>query len=497
MSLYQQPSFVQYTGNGALRQYAVPFPYLERSHVFVTLNGVEQPFTWVNAQLIELATAPANGAGFTVRRRTPSAQVLVDFEAGSALQDEDLDLVAKQALFVSQEALDIAEAVITVDDDGALDANNLRIKNLGTPVAANDAARKSDVDGVVASASAATAASAAAALASENAAAASAVAANNVVTSGTVGAIRHDVVQSLTGPQQVQARANVAGAALVGSASQTFLVGAATVNDHAVSRAFGDGRYGRITTSPTALTGGATIPSTENGRFYSLALPTHQTAALPSTVGLMDGFSVVVYVTGLPAGYATAGINGNGKNILYRGSAVAFFNLIGNGEIFRFTWLSGLDQWLAECLQHPAQVRMSRSNSATTWQSGSTSFTPIVFDQSSGAAPFNISSTSQTLVPVIGVYNYRHRAHMSAIAGGGTSGNVDFIGTNVSTGAADSTEDYATRNLILNEDQGFFNIQNTRVLLPGNIVSAQYQMSVTTVWIFPGNNLQVITLVSR
>jgi hypothetical protein len=263
------------------------------------------------------------------------------------------------------------------------------------------------------------------------------------------------------------------------------------------SKAESNSRFYRTMTTPTALTSGQTIPNTESGGFYSMALPAVQTCALPSVTGLPDGFSVVLRGTGLPSGYATAGVNGNGKNILYRNSAVTFFNLIGNGEIFRFTWVSGLDQWLAECLQHPGQVRMSRTNSATTWQSGSTSFTPIVFDQSSGAAPFNITSSSQTLVPVIGVYSYRHRAYMSASAGGGTSGNIDFVGTNASNGAPDSTEDYSGKNLILNEDQSFFTLQNTRVLLPGNIVSAQYSMSVTTAWIFPGNNLQVITLVSR
>lgn len=188
MSLYQQPSFVQYTGNGALRQYAVPFPYLERSHVFVTINGVEQPFTWVNDQLIELATAPANGVVFTIRRRTPSGQILVDFEAGSALQDEDLDLVAKQALFVSREALDIAEAAITVDDDGALDALNRRLKDLAAPTQPNDAARKADVDNLVAASGAAAAASALAAQTSATASAASALAAQDSATASTAAA---------------------------------------------------------------------------------------------------------------------------------------------------------------------------------------------------------------------------------------------------------------------------------------------------------------------
>jgi hypothetical protein len=384
------------------------------------------------------------------------------WQAGLVYQEQDT--VSYLTAFYRCVVSHTSDAVFTTD----LGAGRwVLYSEIGTLATDAEAARDAAVAAAAAAvpAGAAASVSQAAALASQNAAAASATAANNVVTTGTVGAVRHDVVQSLTGGQQTQARANIGA--------------------------------DRILTSPTALTAGATIPSTENGRFYSMALPTHQTAALPSTGGLMDGFSVVVYVTGLPAGYATAGINGNGKNILYRGSAVAFFNLIGNGEIFRFTWVSGLDQWLAECLQHPAQVRMSRTNSATTWQSGSTSFTSLVYDQSSGAAPFNIASSSQTLVPVIGVYNYRHRAYMSASAGGGTSGNIDFVGTNASTGAPDSTEDYSGKNLILNEDQSFFTLQNTRVLLPGNIVSAQYQMNVTTVWIFPGNNVQTITLVSR
>jgi hypothetical protein len=498
MSLFQQPSFVQYTGNGALRQYAVPFPYLERSHVIATLGGVEQPFVWVNAQLIELATAPANGVTFTVRRRTPSATVLVDFESGSALQDEDLDLVAKQALYVSQEALDIAQAGATLSDDGTLDVQGRRIKNVGAPVAANDAARKADVDGVVAASGAAAAASAAAALASQNAAAASATAANNVVTSGTVGAVRHDVVQSLTSPQQTQARANMGSAALAGAPAQTFSVAPASANEHAVSRVFGDGRYDRITTSPTALTNGATIPSTENGRFYSMALPTHQTALLPSTGGLMDGFSVIVYATGLPSGYATAWISGNGKNILYRDYAAFLFNMIGNGEIFRFTWLSGLDQWIAECLRHPAEVRMSRSHNGTTWTSGATAFTNLPYNLLGGDHPqFDVTSSSITRPPVTGVYQYRHRAYMSAMSGGGTSGQANFIGTDIDTGTGNSSEDYETKWLQFNEDQSNFNIHNTRVLNPGDIISARYSMSVTTVWIFHGNNLQIVTLVSR
>jgi hypothetical protein len=263
------------------------------------------------------------------------------------------------------------------------------------------------------------------------------------------------------------------------------------------TKAEANARYDRITISPTALTNGATIPGTENGRFYSMALPTVQTATLPSTSGLPDGFSIVVQATGLPAGYQTSSIAGGGKNILYRNSAVATFHLIGNGEIFRFTWLSGLDQWVAECLQHPGQVRCTRSHNGTTYNSGSTSFTNVFYNLSSGAAPFDITNNGRTLVPVIGVYQYRHRSYMAASAGGGTDGTGFLIGTDPSSGTANSTEDYVIRHFELNVDSGFLNIYNTRVLLPGDIVSAQYSMSVTTLWHYPGNAVQVITLVSR
>jgi hypothetical protein len=288
-------------------------------------------------------------------------------------------------------------------------------------------------------------------------------------------------------------------AALAGSASQAFLVAAATVADHAVSRVFGDARYDRILTSPTALTNGATIPSTENGRFYSMALPTVQTATLPSTSGLMDGFSIVVRATGLPAGYQTSSIAGNGKNILYRNSAVATFFLIGNGEIFRFTWLSGLDQWLAECLQHPGNVSVNRGNNGTIWQIGSSSFTGLVFNTTGGSSTvFNVSSSVATLVPVAGVYASGHTALMSANAGGGVTGTAYLIGINRTTGASDSTEGYtySSQDVSVNCATSY-EISNTQMLLPGQQIGAAYTMSPTGIWIYPGNNIQSISLVSR
>jgi len=113
MSVYQPPSFIQTTGDGATVAYSVPFPYIDRTHVFVSVNGTPVPFTWVNASLIQLATAPGIGAIVRRYRKTPSGVPLVDFNAGAALQDEDLDLAVLQALYVAREAEDqIGQALV-------------------------------------------------------------------------------------------------------------------------------------------------------------------------------------------------------------------------------------------------------------------------------------------------------------------------------------------------------------------------------------------------
>jgi hypothetical protein len=213
-------SFAQYSGDGTNRNFSVPFPYIDRSHISVSVNGVSVPFSFLSQSVVQTATAPAPGTAVDVRRTTPSNTSLVDFVDASTLLESDLDLSALQTLYVSQETKDDVDNTIGLTLVGTYDAQSRRVVNVGAPTDPNDAARKADVDGLVAASSSAAssasaasssaaASSAAAALVSENAAAASAVAANNVVTSGTVGAVRHDAVQSLTGGQQTQARTNI------------------------------------------------------------------------------------------------------------------------------------------------------------------------------------------------------------------------------------------------------------------------------------------------
>jgi hypothetical protein len=96
-------SYTLFTGNGSTTQYAVSFGYIRREHVAVTVAGVAASFTWVNNSLIQMNTAPANGAAIRVYRVTPLSAPLVDFTDGATLVAADLDTNATQSIYTQQE----------------------------------------------------------------------------------------------------------------------------------------------------------------------------------------------------------------------------------------------------------------------------------------------------------------------------------------------------------------------------------------------------------
>ena len=96
-------SYTLFTGNGSTTQYAVAFGYIRREHVLATVAGSPATFTWVNNSLIQMDTAPANGAAVRVYRVTPLSAPLVDFADGATLVAADLDTNARQSIYTQQE----------------------------------------------------------------------------------------------------------------------------------------------------------------------------------------------------------------------------------------------------------------------------------------------------------------------------------------------------------------------------------------------------------
>jgi tail fiber protein/uncharacterized protein DUF5907 len=158
--------------------FTFPFDYLDRSHIFVFRDGVDEPdFTFVNATTIALDVPADEDSLIKIDRQTPIDEPIVDFVNGSVLGEADLDASAIQSLFAAQETADDFDNSIHLDAALRWDSLGFRIINVGAPVAATDAATKGFADSVLADAQAdadAAAASATAADASATAAAASA-----------------------------------------------------------------------------------------------------------------------------------------------------------------------------------------------------------------------------------------------------------------------------------------------------------------------------------
>jgi len=138
-------SFVRYTGNNSTTVYAIPFSYRSQSDITVTLGGVATTaFSYNGAGTqITFDTAPGTDVAIQITRTTSQGTKLVDYSSGSVLTETDLDTDSDQAFFMSQEAIDNANDVITLDAaDFQWDANSKRIKSVANPTAAQDAVTK-------------------------------------------------------------------------------------------------------------------------------------------------------------------------------------------------------------------------------------------------------------------------------------------------------------------------------------------------------------------
>jgi len=138
-------SFVRYTGNGTTTTYAIPFSYRDTADLSATVAGVNITAYTLDAAGTNLTftTAPANGSAIEIRRTTSQTTKLVDYVSGSVLTENDLDTDSDQAFFMSQEAIDDANDVISLDNaDFQWDTQNKRLKNVADPTSAQDAATK-------------------------------------------------------------------------------------------------------------------------------------------------------------------------------------------------------------------------------------------------------------------------------------------------------------------------------------------------------------------
>ncbi|QVD48963.1 tail fiber protein [Pseudomonas phage vB_Pci_PCMW57] len=138
-----------YALDGTKKDFTIPFEYLARKFVVVTLIGAtrrelilntEYRFTTNTTITTTKAWGPADNFDLIeIRRLTSATERLVDFADGSILRAYDLNISQVQSLHIAEEARDLTADTIGVNNDGDLDARARKIVNLADGVNDGDA----------------------------------------------------------------------------------------------------------------------------------------------------------------------------------------------------------------------------------------------------------------------------------------------------------------------------------------------------------------------
>jgi cobalamin biosynthesis Mg chelatase CobN len=129
-----------YPLNGTLRQFTLPFEYLARRFVVVTLLGATRQelilgtdYRFISPTVIEttLTWGPGNNyQNIEVRRNTSATDRLVAYTDGSILRASELNTSQIQTMHIAEEARNMVADTIGVNNDGDLDARGRRIVGL-------------------------------------------------------------------------------------------------------------------------------------------------------------------------------------------------------------------------------------------------------------------------------------------------------------------------------------------------------------------------------
>lgn len=142
-------TLIIYQGTGSQTDYTVPFDYLKKSFVNVSLEGEEltggdpddtgADYYFIDNTTIHLKVAPPSGQYLTIRRYTSQTQRVVTFKDASVLKANDLDTSQLQAFHIAAEARDVINDALIQNNDDNWDAKNKRIVRVADPVDPHDA----------------------------------------------------------------------------------------------------------------------------------------------------------------------------------------------------------------------------------------------------------------------------------------------------------------------------------------------------------------------
>lgn len=132
---------VEFDGDGVTSILDFDFPYQQKDEIFVTVDGVVTPYSWVvgSTHSIQVLPAPAVGTRVRIYRSTKAYTPLHVFDAGVPFLPRYVDENNRQLLYVVQEGVDTANAAETIAVGIAGVADNALAAASQATVVANNA----------------------------------------------------------------------------------------------------------------------------------------------------------------------------------------------------------------------------------------------------------------------------------------------------------------------------------------------------------------------
>lgn len=138
-----------YTGDGTTTDFTVPFDYLAKKFVRVSVGltvleggdygDTSKDFYFIDKTTVRFRTPPQAGTEVTIRRYTSATDRIVSFKDASILKAKDLDTSSIQTIHIAEEGRDVINDALIVDKEGNWDAKGHRIVNVGDAVNDGDA----------------------------------------------------------------------------------------------------------------------------------------------------------------------------------------------------------------------------------------------------------------------------------------------------------------------------------------------------------------------
>ncbi|MCS5737068.1 phage tail fiber domain-containing protein, partial [Herbiconiux daphne] len=139
-----------YNLDGTTVDFTVPFEYLSRSFVVITvrsqLTGTNQvlvqdtDYKWTSNTNIQLTSQPdAQFDEIEIKRVTSSIERIVTFQDGSIIRAADLNKAELQTMHIAEEARDAAQSSVQLDNNNNYDVLNRRLVHVADGQDPNDA----------------------------------------------------------------------------------------------------------------------------------------------------------------------------------------------------------------------------------------------------------------------------------------------------------------------------------------------------------------------